>query len=280
MVGAACLAAMGALRGGAGLVTVAVPEPIWDVVAGRVPDALTAGLPAGRGGAISLKAAETILELCAGRDVLAIGPGLSADPEARKAAARAAMDAPLPAVIDADAINALAGRCADLGARPPSAAVRAGGEAILPPRIVTPHPGEMGRLLSLSTEEVQRDRAGSAAAAARFGRCVAVLKGYKSIVSDGAKFFVNRTGGPGMARGGAGDVLAGLLGALVAQGLDAFDAACLGVHLHGLAGEMAAAELTEEGMTASDIAAFLPKAWMRYRETVGRVLVRPAGDPD
>ncbi|MCX7806651.1 MAG: NAD(P)H-hydrate dehydratase [Planctomycetota bacterium] len=278
MAGAACLAAMGALRGGAGLVTVAVPEPIWDIVAGRIPDALTAGLPAGKSGAISREAADAVLELCRGRDALVIGPGISADPDAREAAARIAVGAPLPSVLDADALNAMAGRCRDIGSRPPASDGSGGAEAAVPARVLTPHPGEMARLLSLTAEEVQRDRVGSAISAARFGRCVAVLKGYKSVVSDGAKFFANRTGGPGMARGGSGDVLAGLIGALLAQGLDVFDAACLGVYLHGLAGETAAAELTEEGMTASDIAAFLPKAWRKYREMgEGRRLRHPGG---
>ena len=256
MAGAACLAAMGALRGGAGLVTIAVPESIWDVVASHVTEAMTVGLPEGSPGSIGDRAIDAILERCQAADVLALGPGLSATPEARAAAVRVVLEAPLPTVLDADGINAFAGRCADLAARK-------GEKRQL---IATPHPGEMSRLLAISAADIGRDRPVAATQAALASRSVILLKGHQTVVADGQRFYVNRTGNPGMATGGSGDVLTGLIAALLAQGLAAFDAACLGAHLHGLAGDIAARELTEPGLIAGDIAANLPKAWRKYIE--------------
>jgi NAD(P)H-hydrate epimerase len=159
----------------------------------------------------------------------------------------------LPIVLDADGIEAIAPLA---GSNP----IRSGDLTIL-----TPHPGEFARLTGMSTAEVQADREGHAVRFAARHAVILVLKGANSLVTDGRRLYVNRTGNPGMATGGAGDVLTGLIAALVAQKLDAFAAAQLGVYLHGLAGDIARDDLGEEGLIASDLLGYLPKAFVRYR---------------
>jgi len=132
------------------------------------------------------------------------------------------------------------------------------------PRILTPHPGEFARLIGSDIATVQQQRAKLAAEFAAAHRVILVLKGQGTVVTDGDRVAINRTGNPGMATGGSGDVLTGLIAALLAQGMPAFEAAQLGAHLHGLAGDLAAAELSQPALIASDLPKFLAQAWQRY----------------
>jgi NAD(P)H-hydrate epimerase len=196
---------------------------------------MTEALPASREGVLARGAAARALALAKDCSVLAIGPGLGAG-----AAAEVRLlvkEAPAPVVLDADGINAFAGRLAALARR------RA-------PLVVTPHPGEAARLLGASVEEVQADRIAAARAIARGANAVAVLKGYRTIVADpSGTAFINPSGNPGMATAGMGDALTGIVAGLMAQGLEPLDAAVLGVFLHGLAADIAIDDGTETEAT-------------------------------
>ncbi|MCH1639538.1 NAD(P)H-hydrate dehydratase [Paenibacillus timonensis] len=230
MSGAGLLAAKAALRAGSGLVTWALPEALLPHVLGAVPELMLA--PAGgEAGAWNAAASSELLRLLEARDVLAVGPGLGRFP-GEDGFLRAVWEgAPRPLVVDADALNILAAANGLSAWRHRDAAT-----------ILTPHPGEMARLAGLSTAEVQRDRIGLARRFAIQHGVTLVLKGARTVVAapDG-RVFVNVTGHPGMATGGSGDVLTGLIAGLLAQGLDAVQAAAFGVYLHGQAGERAAA---------------------------------------
>ena len=242
MAGAGSLAARGALVAGAGLVTWAVPAGLQDVAAGMVPEALTAPLPDEGAGRLAAGAAQAVQELLAGRDVLLIGPGLGTAAGTAEAVLAVLGAWRGPAVVDADALNILA--AAGPGARP-----AAGAGAVL-----TPHPGEMARLLGSSVRRVQEDRLAAAReAAARFG-CVVVLKGARSVVAapDG-RAWINPAATAALATGGSGDVLAGLVAGFMAQGLDATRAAACACFVHGLAGHLAAGG-EAAGVTAADLA--------------------------
>lgn len=163
-------------------------------------------------------------------------------------------------VIDADALNELARLPGVLSAHP-----RGDGEPVA--RILTPHPGEFARLLGVdSTSYVQQRREELAARFAQEHEVILVLKGRRTIITDGARLAVNTTGNSGMATGGTGDVLTGLVAALLAQGMAGFDAAQLGAHLHGLAGDLAAADLSKAGLIASDLPRYLGRAWQQFAE--------------
>lgn len=244
MVGAAALAARGALRGGAGLVTVGVPDGIEPIVATKLDDAMTLPLGAPGATAFGREAVAAAASFARGVDAVAIGPGLGRAAKTREFVADVIGRITCPLVLDADALF-------DLDAHPCPA-----------PRVLTPHPGEMARLLDRSIGDVGRDRRATAdEAAARFG-AVVVLKGARTIVSDGTRAFENDTGGPALATGGTGDVLTGVIVALLGQGLAPFDAAVLGVHVHGLAGDLAAAERGVLATTASDVVDHLGAAWL------------------
>lgn len=260
MSGAAALCAWGALRGGAGLVTAAVPESQQPIVARKVrPEAMTLALPETDAGSLSTRAVPEMLSWMARRRVssLAIGPGLSRKPETASAVRRLlagagrSPDRLLGAVLDADGFLALKpSRKAD-----PLRSLRI-------PAVVTPHPGELAAFLGISVPAVQRHRLKSAREFARLYGVVCVLKGHSTIVSDGRRTFVNPTGNPGMATGGSGDVLTGLIAALLAQVKGgALEAAAAGVFLHGLAGDLAARRKTEIGLLAGDLAEALPEAF-------------------
>lgn len=247
MSGAACLAGLGALRGGAGLVTVAIPAGILPIVAAVEPSYLTVGLPEDDLGRISRTAAKLILSLAENCTAVAIGPGWGTSPDLKELTQTLCVNVAKPMVIDADGLNAL------VGCEQPSPAPA--------PRILTPHPGEFARLTGSDTAAVQKDREALAAEFAKERGVILVLKGHATVVTDGEKIAVNTTGNSGMATGGTGDVLTGLITALLAQGMTPFDAAHLGVHLHGLAGDLAAAELSPHGLIASDLPTYLPRAW-------------------
>lgn len=246
MSGAGLLCARAALRGGCGLVTWAVPDRLVEPLTGRFPEAMLAGLPDAGLGGWSGVAPEQLARLAAGKDALALGPGLGRwDGGAawlRELWAR--LDGALPLVLDADALNLLAD-AADFAAWP-----RRPGVAVL-----TPHPGEMARLAGMPAREVQRDRIGVARSYALRHGVTLVLKGAGTVVAapDGA-VYVNGNGNAGMATAGAGDVLAGLIAGLLAQGLSAPQAAALGVRQHGAAGDRAAAgRTTPASLIAGDI---------------------------
>jgi NAD(P)H-hydrate epimerase len=227
MLGAAILAARGALRGGAGLVRACLPNAL------RAP--FTVAVP----GATTLARSGAPRAWCKDADALVAGPGLGAT-AATRAAIRALLGAARgPCVLDADALNVLAPLRRALPRRAPL--------------VLTPHPGEAGRLLGSDAKTVQADREGAALALSARAGHVVVLKGARTLVTDGARLFRNTTGNPGMASGGSGDVLAGLLGALLAQGMEPFDAACLGVHAHGAAGDLVARRLSQAGLIAEDL---------------------------
>lgn len=263
MLGAPLLATRAALRSGAGLVTLALPASLQDRAAVAVPEALTLGLPESPAGALRVEAVAKLKAALKEKrfTALALGPGLSRQPEAFKFVIGALGSLPLPAVVDADALNALAAQESD-GVR---ALLRGRGA----PCVFTPHPAEMARCLGLSTREVQADRQGCAERLARQWGGAALLKGHRTIISSGARSVINTTGTPGLAKGGSGDVLTGLTAGLWAQLLAsgrgegdlAFKAAALGAHLHGLAGEAAEREKTAYAVTASDVVEALPDAF-------------------
>jgi NAD(P)H-hydrate epimerase len=245
--GAAVLCARAALRAGAGLVTVFCPESLEAIVVAALPEAMTLGLEEKRG-ALTAKAGRAILEALEGFDAAVIGPGLGTAAGTVAAIEDVARKAGVPLVGDADFLNAFAGRPGALAGR------RA-------PTVLTPHPGEAGRLLGVSGQAVQADRARAAAKLARRSRAVVVLKGAGTLTAtpDG-RLAANPTGTPLLATAGSGDVLAGAIGALVAGGLSARDAAIAGVYLHGAAAELLAADLGDAGLLTADLADALPRA--------------------
>jgi NAD(P)H-hydrate epimerase len=262
--GAAVLAARAAVRAGAGLVTVGVPSPLLAVVAAGSIESMTLPLAADEDGRLRPAAVERILEVCVRCSALAVGPGLGTDGDTPEAVRRLAREATLPLVLDADGLNAFAGRPEELRQRPA-------------PTVLTPHPGELARLLGTTAAAIQDDRLAAATAAARVTGAVVALKGHRTLVADpeGA-VAVNPTGNPGMASGGSGDVLTGTVAALLAQGLAAWDAACLGVYAHGLAGDLLAARRGPEAIPAGELAATLAEAFGALREASASK--RGAGD--
>jgi NAD(P)H-hydrate epimerase len=254
MSGAAALCANAALRGGAGLVTAGMPESIEPLVTGRLrPEAMTLPLPEGKYRSLCPDALPAVLETVRVRRIstLVIGPGLGNNDDTRALVHELVQSVAIPLVIDADALNVLAG--ADT-----AAAFVAAKTGI----IITPHPGELSRLSGSSIEAIQADRLAAARAAALQFGVTCVLKGHETVIASGDALFVNPTGNPGMATGGTGDVLAGMIAALVAQVSDPrpLHAALAGVYLHGLAGDIAAQDRTEIGLVAGDLIDCIPAA--------------------
>ena len=244
--GAAVLAARGAMRSGAGYVTLAVPEGIVNVAQSHLLAAPVVGLPQGRSHAFSSAAADKALALSRDFDAVVLGPGLSQADGAATTARALVTRLKLPLVIDADALNALVDAAELIEQR--SA-----------PTVLTPHPGELGRLLGMTAAEVNADRVSSSAKLAGPRRAV-VLKGAGTVISIEGRQIVNVSGTPALATAGTGDVLSGVIGALLAQRLEPLQAAALGVYLHGRAGEAAAADLTPMCVTAEDVPEYLPAA--------------------
>ena len=249
MSGAIALAGMAALRGGAGLVTVAVPEGIQQTVAGYEPSYMTVALPEGNLGEVGPGAFGELAARLEQTDCIGLGPGLGTGEPAGELVEQLYQQARCPLVVDADAVNLLAGTCDDLEA--------AG------PRIFTPHVGELRRLLRVDLQDRETLEAAAIEWAAS-RQAVLVLKGHHSLVTDGERSFHNTSGNAGMATGGSGDVLSGLLVALVCQGLSPLDAARLAVYLHGLAGDLAAERMGQQALIASDLVDFLGPAFQQY----------------
>ncbi len=255
--GAAALAAEAAVRGGAGLVLVAVPWSVQPIVAAKVWGPIVYPMPETAVSGLALGALEPIEQLAGTVDVLAIGPGLSREEETEELVRRLVRGTKLPLVLDADGINAFAGRAEELGRR-------AG------PTVLTPHPGEMARLTGREVGRTDKERLAAARELAGEESPVVLLKGHHTVVAAGRRHFINKTGNPGMATGGAGDVLTGLIAALIGQGMTPFDAAVLGAHLHGLAGDLAARELGEISLAPGDLLHHLPAAIKRHSSRKGR----------
>jgi ADP-dependent NAD(P)H-hydrate dehydratase len=253
MSGAISMSGMAALRGGAGLVRLAVPLGCQDVVAGFEPSYMTVGLPADEAGRISLPARELIAQQAENATAIGCGPGLGRSAQLDELVTWLYSELKQPAIFDADALNALAVR--------PEVLSKPGG-----PRIVTPHPGEFQRLIQakerLPRDELERE---AVRLAAECG-IVVLLKGHGTLITDGRRQARNTTGNPGMATGGTGDVLTGLTTALVCQHLSPFDAARLAAHVHGVAGDLAVAELGQVSMIASDLLRCLPAAFCKVTE--------------
>ena len=244
--GAAHLSAVGALRSGAGLVTVATPASCQPVLSAMAPEYMTEALDESPDG-LDPEGVERVLEMA--RDVLAIGPGLGQAAATREFIRQVVDRATMPLVIDADGLNAFAGA-------PEKLAGREGRDVI-----ITPHPGEMARLVGMSTDEVQASRLEIARNFARAHHVFVVLKGHRTLIATpDEKVFINPTGNPGMATGGTGDVLTGMIAAWLAQLLDPEAACKLGVYLHGLAGDLAEADESEVAMTSADVASHLGDA--------------------
>ena len=245
--GAAALASMGALRAGTGLVTVGIPESLNSIMEIKTTEAMTEPLPETAQGTFGMVSISRAMEIMAAKKTaVAIGPGITVTDDARDFLYEIIKASPVPLLVDADAIT--------LVAKNPGILKKAKS-----PVVLTPHPGEMSRLAGISTADVQADRIGVSLKFAREHGVYVILKGARSLVScpDG-KAFVNTTGNPGMAAGGMGDVLTGITGGFLAQGMSAESACKLGVFAHAAAGDRAASERGEAGITASDLADALP----------------------
>jgi ADP-dependent NAD(P)H-hydrate dehydratase len=250
MAGAIGLAGMACLRSGAGLVKIASPVDAADTVASFEPSYMVTALPLKDDGNAAAAQSE-IEKLLDWATCVAIGPGLGRSADATALVRWLYKTAKQPLVVDADALNALA-------EHPDELATKAG------PRILTPHPGEFARLCPLKDDS----RQAQAAAAHKLAwekHIIVLLKGHRTYITSGSEDALNQTGNPGMATGGCGDVLTGIITALLGQGLAPFDAAVLGAHVHGLAGDLAAFELGQVSLIASDLVRFLPQAFRRMQ---------------
>ena len=249
--GAAVLSAEAAMRCGAGLVTLGIPKSLNNAVIKIKPkEVMTLPLPQTKEGTLSLAAIKKIKGLIKNIDIVGIGPGLGQDKSTQKLVRKLVSTVNKPMVIDADALNALAGHLNLLLTT----------YDLRPTTVLTPHPGEMARLLGVRINAVQSRRKDFAQKLAKDYKVGVVLKGHNTIVADSRNLYINKTGNPGMATAGSGDVLTGMIAAFLGQGLDRFNAAKYAVHLHGLAGDLAKKEKTEISLIASDIIDKIPEA--------------------
>jgi ADP-dependent NAD(P)H-hydrate dehydratase len=251
MSGAAALAGRSALRAGAGLVRVATPKSVLPIVASIEPSFTTIALPEDKLGRISAKAINPIIEAVAENDVVAFGPGVGISGALRSVLEALLEQDQLRLVIDADGLNNLAG-------------IKDWPVKLKAKLVLTPHPGEMKRLWSgLFRESLPPDRQQQALQLAQQTKTVVALKGAGTVVTDGQKVYINKTGNPGMATAGSGDVLTGVITALAGQGLSDFDAAVLGVYIHGLAGDIAAEKIGQVSLMTTDIIQALSDAFTK-----------------
>jgi ADP-dependent NAD(P)H-hydrate dehydratase len=251
MSGAAALAGRAALRAGAGLVRVAVPKSVLSIVASIEPSYITIPLAEDGTGRISAKATNTILDAVSENDCLAFGPGIGTSGALRLILETLLEQEKLRLLIDADGLNNLS-------------AIKDWPAKLKANLILTPHLGELKRLWKgLFREQLPPDRRDQAGKLANRTKTIVVLKGEGTVVTDGQKVYINKTGNPGMATAGSGDVLTGVITALIGQGLSNLDAAVLGVHIHGLAGDIAAEKFGHVGLIATDIIDSLPNAFLQ-----------------
>lgn len=244
--GAAAMTALGALRAGAGLVTLGVPASLNNILEAKLTEAMTVPLPETAEGTLSVKAKKEILRLAEGKSAIAIGPGLSTNPETTALAREIVMQCDLPMVIDADGLNALSER--------PSFLEKLDGKKIL-----TPHPGEMARLLCIKGYDIQLDRIKTVTSFIEKYKCCLVLKGARSLTTSSPdRIYVNPTGNPALSSGGSGDVLTGIISGLLTRGISVIKAATAGVYLHGLAGDLLAEKMGKAGVIAGDLLDVIP----------------------
>jgi len=246
MTGAAYLASQAAIRTGCGLVTLAIPKSLNDAMEIKLTEVMTLSLEETKERSLSFKAEKQILNFISSVDVVALGPGLSRNKETQRLVRSLVKKMRCPLVLDADGINALAGFPNVLKGRKF-------------PTILTPHSGEMARLAKKDTSYIQKNRINVAKTISKKYKCVTVLKGHRTVISSSAgDIYINETGNSGMSTAGVGDVLTGMISSFVAQGIDAHSAAVSAVYIHGLAGDLAAKELGQFSMIASDLIARLP----------------------
>jgi hydroxyethylthiazole kinase-like uncharacterized protein yjeF len=257
--GSVAMAGMAALRAGAGLSTVTTAKSALPTVAGFYPEVMTEPLPETDGGTIATSAGVRIDELLKGMTVAAIGPGISRDPHTATLVRSLLANHNIPMVVDADGLNAFEGRAGELNGQ---------GRTL----VITPHPGEMARLAGISIADVQKDRLGIARKFAREHELIVVLKGHRTlVVQPDGEAWVNTTGNPGMSTGGTGDILTGMVAAMLAQEKRAQNpqtallAVCAAVHLHGLAGDVMREQVGEHSLVATDLLRGLPDAFERAR---------------
>lgn len=256
--GAAALTGWGAMRGGAGLVTIAAASTARPEIAGFAAELMTVPLPASRDGMLGKGAAKAVLDMQGTFNVAAVGPGLGQASATQTEIRRLVARSPWPVVLDADGLNAFGGRYRRSLGKHAS------------PLVVTPHPGEAARITGLGVDEIQSDRLEAARRIAREVDGVCVLKGYRTIVADPeGRAFINPTGNPGMASGGMGDLLTGLIAGFIAQECEPLESAILGAYVHGLAADIALDEgETEQTLTAGEVALALPKAFAALEDTL------------
>lgn len=254
MLGASALTGLSAMRSGAGLTTIAVPKSLQQALQKKISNVImTLPLPETVQGSVSLPAFNVLKEKFPKYASVAIGPGMTTASGTVKFVEKMYCDCPLAMVVDADALNALAGKLDDL--KKPKAV-----------RILTPHPGEMSRLTGLSRDRIAADRKGVALAYAKRWGCILVLKGQGTVAaSPQGKVYVNTTGNAGMSTAGSGDVLTGMIAAFCAQGVSPFEACRLGVFLHGKAGDLAARHIGKVSLIATDILQVIPTVLQRGR---------------
>jgi len=266
LTGAPCLASEAAMRAGAGYVTAFVPASLNAIFEGRLLEVMTVPLPDDRG-SLTPSGAERVLERSARADSLVLGPGIGRESGAVELARRLARAAAIPLLLDADGLNAHAGALAALAER------RA-------PTVLTPHAGELGRLLGDDSTTVDAHRLRTVRSAAKVARAIVVLKGDDTLVADPAgRVAVSRGGAPALATAGSGDVLSGVIGAYLAKRMDPFHAACAGVFVHACAGRWAADTLGAEGVIARDLIEALPRVLPApaVLATGGRPVAAPGG---
>ena len=263
--GAAAMAGMAALRAGAGLSTVAVPKTVLPTVSGFHPELMTEPLEETENGTISLRALEygRLDSVAERKTVLAVGPGISRNAETAEFVRTVVANYRVPMVVDADGLNAFEGCAEKLDGK---------GRML----VITPHPGEMARLVGSTVSAVQRDRTNIARDFAREHNLIVVLKGHRTLIaSPDGEVWVNTTGNPGMATGGTGDILTGMVAGLMAQNLsDVFGAVLAAVYLHGLAGDVARDTMGEHSLVATDLLTSLPGAFQRVREIAWKRIER------
>ncbi len=254
--GSVAMAGMAALRSGAGLSTVATPKSVLATVAGFHPEVMTEPLDETNAGTISTRAGERLDALSKGMTVLAVGPGISRNQETSEFVRSLVVKTQTPMVLDADGLNAFEGRAGELNGK---------GRTL----VITPHPGEMARLTGSTVAAVQRDRLNVARTFAREHELIVVLKGHRTLIAqpDGS-VWVNTTGNPGMATGGTGDILTGMVAGLMSQNREHIvDAVIAAVYLHGLAGDVARESMGEHSLVATDLVTALPEAFRRVQKS-------------
>lgn len=251
LTGAAYLTSQAALLCGSGLVTLGIPKSLNLIMEMKLTEVMTKPLAQTQEYSLSLKALAQIRQILPNIDALAVGPGLSRNAQTQRLVHQLLLSVTKPLVLDADGINALIGRLSIL-------------RKVKSNLVVTPHPGELSRLLNLKVDQIQKNRTRIAKQFAKKYRVVVVLKGYRTVVAAAeGKTYINKTGNPGMASGGCGDVLTGIIAAFLGQEMDCFQAARLAVYVHGLAGDIAAKEKGEISLVATDILDKLAQAFKK-----------------